>query len=229
MSNFWKVFITVIISVVVIGGGGYYLIKKNSEENKELQSKINDLSGKVADLTGVDESTTGSVATTGSIATTGATVTTGSAVVVTPVTSWKTYTTDQGFSIKYPADFVVKQLADQPGFNISITPTGKTLSANVFELDLKLNIGEAMTLQELIKTVSGTNQGKAMVGSSSGVKFLKPSGATTIYWSNASDNQVSAIINRSNVLKTSNEIVSSEKTSYDTIFDSMIATFAFTK
>jgi len=229
MSNFWKVFITVLISLAVIGGAGYYMNQKNVKENNDLQSKIDDLNGKVSDLSSAEDSTTGSAVTTGSVAVTGATATTGSVITVTPVSSWKTYTTDQGFSIKYPTDFVVKQLADQPGFNISITPIGKTLSANLFELDLKLNIGEAITLQELIKTVSGTNQGKAMVGASSGIKFLKPSGATTIYWSNASDNQVSAIINRSNVLKTSSEITAAEKTSYDTIFDGMIATFAFTK
>ncbi len=95
MSNFWKIFITIIITAAIIGGGGYwYMNKKANDDKAKLQSQIDDLNKQVAEL----KATSSTSATTDETA------------------NWKTYTNSTyGFSFKYPANFTVADELNKTG------------------------------------------------------------------------------------------------------------------
>ncbi|MCX6810566.1 MAG: hypothetical protein NTY30_02415 [Candidatus Berkelbacteria bacterium] len=81
MSNFWKIFISVVATIIIIGGGTYYTMQKriNSMKSDNLASELNNLP-KPPSIDGQD----------------------------TP--GWKTYSDKAGvYSFKYPADWTLSE------------------------------------------------------------------------------------------------------------------------
>jgi hypothetical protein len=93
MSTFWKIFISVVVTIAVVGGGTFYLMEKQIDSvRSDNQSKMDDLNKQIAGLKSTT-STTATPATTTTPATTDATA------------GWKTYTNSTyGYSFKYPAN-----------------------------------------------------------------------------------------------------------------------------
>lgn len=99
MSTFWKIFISVVVTIAVVGSGVFYLMQKQIDNVRNDNLKqIDDLNKQIKTL----KSTSAAPATTP--ATTDETA------------SWKTYTNDTyGFSFKYPATLSVTDTLSQSG------------------------------------------------------------------------------------------------------------------
>ncbi|MEI8061050.1 MAG: hypothetical protein WCG99_02025 [Candidatus Berkelbacteria bacterium] len=91
MSNFWKIFISIIVTIAVAGGGIYYLMQKQIDSiRSDNQAQMDALNKQIAAL----KSTASATATTSPVVTTD------------EAASWKTWTNDSvGFSIKYPSNY----------------------------------------------------------------------------------------------------------------------------
>jgi len=86
MSNFWKIFISVIVTVIIVGGEVYYLMQKQIDSiRSDNQSKMNELDDQLKGLQSSDTTTS-----------------------TDETADWKTYTnTDYKFSFKYPSDWTL--------------------------------------------------------------------------------------------------------------------------
>jgi len=99
MSNFWKVFISVVVTILVVGGGIFYLMQRqiNSIQD-DNQAKMDDLNKQIATLKSTSSTSTTPTATTDEAA------------------NWKTYTnTTYGFVFKYPSTLTVADELNKTG------------------------------------------------------------------------------------------------------------------
>jgi outer membrane murein-binding lipoprotein Lpp len=229
MTTLSKILITALVSIVVVGGGTCLIMQnqinsiKNDNASKvsDLNSQISDVNKQLADAKSAAVTTTSTPATV----TTPATTTT-----VDPTAGWKTYTDPTfGFSFKYPADFSVSAITNEPGTNYAITPSAKNYSQPLFKFANKLNIGEASTLKQWTDTVNGTSKGSVAVGTFSGVKYQEADGTIDIFWSNTQDNIIYGLFDYSSVLQSQGSLTAAEKTVYDQTFNQMLTNFKTVK
>ncbi|MEI8061045.1 MAG: hypothetical protein WCG99_02000 [Candidatus Berkelbacteria bacterium] len=98
MSNFWKFFISIVVTFVIVGGGVFLLMQNQIDTIRSShQTKMDDLNKQIAQFepkTPVSEEVSLPAA---------------APVVIADTTNWKTYTNSTyGFNFKYPADWVVE-------------------------------------------------------------------------------------------------------------------------
>ena len=95
MSNFWKVFVAVIITLIIAGGGGWY------GANYFADKKLSDKDDQIASTQKALDATNAKLKT--------ATATTSTTKTIDATADWKTYTNSTyGFSFKYPSDWTLK-------------------------------------------------------------------------------------------------------------------------
>ena len=206
---------TTVFVMLALGAGGWYVMNKQAEDYRSAsEDKIAALNEQVAKLQKEAEvaSTSTADSTTEDNSTAG----------------WKTYTnTTHKFSIKYPSDFTVTAATDTPGANFAINPVNKSFQGNLFYLSIKLNVAEAMTLEDWVSQKNlGVKQGTATVGNSNGYRFLND-GTVSLYWSNSANDQVSGLSNSSGTMFNGGVITQAQKTNYDSIFELMKGTFQY--
>lgn len=214
ISTILAVCITVFV-MLALGAGGWYVMNKQAEDYRSAsEDKIAALNEQVARLHKEAE-----VASTSSA---------DSAAEDDSTAGWKTYTnTTHKYSIKYPSDFSVAAVTDTPGANFAINPVNKSYQGNLFLLSIKLNVAEAMTLEEWVSQKNlGVNEGPATVGNSNGYRFLND-GTVSLYWSNSANDQVSGLSNSSGTMLNGGVITQAQKANYDSIFELMKGTFQY--
>lgn len=89
MPTFWKVFISIIITIAVVGGGTFYVMQRQINSiRSDNQTRVDDLNKQIKTLQSATSSTTATTPTT-----------------TDETAGWKTYTnTTYGFSFKYPSN-----------------------------------------------------------------------------------------------------------------------------
>ncbi len=87
MSNFWKIFISVVVTIVIVGGGVFYVMQKQIDSVRaDNQVKMDDLNKQIASLKSTAK----------------APVVSSSATPATTATSWKNYSNSKyGFSLTF--------------------------------------------------------------------------------------------------------------------------------
>ncbi len=127
MSKTWIVTLTIVITAVVAVGASYYYLNNKAEEEKtELQDQIDGFEDDINQL----ERQVSSLQTTDSDSASTATTTDETA-------DWETYTNEEyGFSFKYPADWLVRNLTETnsqiEGLSLFIGTNPKAYTGDIF-------------------------------------------------------------------------------------------------
>jgi len=206
MSNFWKIFISVIVTFLIVGGGIFYVMQRQINNIQATnQTKMDDLNKQIATLKSTSSTTAPSTSTTP--ATTDVTAT------------WKTYTNSiYGFSVKYPAtetprvinaanvtvDFEITPNSGD-GQSVSFYQTSKSLATIVAGAKADMPSGFSVSSSSI--TIGGETATKLIITKNDNSQ----SPGINIY-----------VIHGGSVY----EIISDQS---DTNFDSFLSTFKFTK
>ena len=128
MSNFWKIFISIVITIAVAGGGIYYLMQKQIDSiRSDNQDQMDTLNKQIASLKST-ASTTAAPATTTTPTTTDETA------------NWKTYTSSYGYSFKYPTNWILN--SSDPNVVAINSPENEALKGQNYEgymMDIAFN------------------------------------------------------------------------------------------
>lgn len=158
MSSMMKMVLGIVITALVVGGATYWLVNgKSTTDKTALQSSIDSLKNRVANL----EKPTTSTATTPSTASTG-----------NPTADWKTYTnTSLGFSFKYPATWKLQDDSAKSG-DIFLTDTNKSYTVEGSTI--------SPIVAQVVKDTSGASIDTYLTGGRSALKAILKSGTVTL-------------------------------------------------
>jgi hypothetical protein len=218
MKTFWVVLITVIITGGIIGAGGYfYLNSKSVKEKNDLQSQIDDLNAKIS---AVPEDLFNDISGSASDSATDSTAIT---------LSWKTYASVKySYSIKYPANWFL--YGGDSSLNIQETEDKSTPDSvpgqysNAFEVSVKpttpsetINDAVNERIKEINSKDIGFYQRPETIGGQSGIELIPICdglGCGNPDWL---------------VIENGNLFTFESNLGYTKTFDTILATFQFTK